>query len=90
VRIDQIGPVMDVPVTVSVVYASGGSDDHLVKLDEGTTFVRLPVSGPVRSLELNRDDQALVVIERGPPPRTRTGDPVSNSQTLQQTKPSRN
>jgi hypothetical protein len=89
VRIDQIGPVMDVPVTVSVVYASGASDDHLVKLDDGTTFVQLPVSGPVRSLELNRDDQALVVIERGPPPRTRTGDPVSNSQALQQTKPSR-
>jgi hypothetical protein len=47
------------------------------------------VSGPVRALELNRDDQALVVVERGTPPRTRSGDPLSNSQALQQIKPSR-
>jgi hypothetical protein len=89
VRIDQLGPVMDVPVTVSVVYASGAADDHLVKLKDGSTFVQLPVSGPVRSLELNRDEQALVVVERGTPPRTRTGEPVSNNQALQQVKPSR-
>jgi hypothetical protein len=90
VQIDQLGPVMDVPLTVSVVYASGSSEDHLVKLTDQSTFVQLPVSGPVRAVELNRDDQALVVIERGAPSRTRTADPVSNSQALQQVKPSRN
>ena len=46
VRIDQLGPVMDVPVTVSVVYASGATDDHLVKLSQGSTFVQLPGHGP--------------------------------------------
>ena len=61
VRIDQIGPVMDVPVTVSVVYASGATDDHLVKLSQGSTFVQLPATGPVRGIELNRDEQALIV-----------------------------
>ncbi len=35
VRIDQLGPVMDVPVTVSIVYASGATEDHLVKLSQG-------------------------------------------------------
>ena len=49
VRIDQLGPVMDVPVTVSVVYASGATEDHLVKLSDGSTFVQLPASGPVRA-----------------------------------------
>jgi hypothetical protein len=89
VRIDQLGPVMDVPVTATIVYASGATEDHLVKLSDGSTFLQWPASGPVRSLELNRDDQALVVVERGAPPRIRTGDPVSNNQALQQFKPSR-
>jgi len=89
VRIDQLGPVMDVPVTVSVVYASGATDDHLVKLSEGSTFVQLPASSPVRGIELNRDEHALVVVERGAAPRTRTGEPVNSSAVLQQVKPSR-
>ena len=88
-RIDQLGPVMDVPVTATIVYASGATEDHLVRLSEGSTFLQWPASGPVRAVELNRDDQALVIVERGAPPRTRTGDPVSNSQALQQIKPSR-
>jgi hypothetical protein len=89
VRIDQLGPVMDVPVTATVVYASGATEDHLVKLSDGSTFVQWPATGPVRAIELNRDEQALVVVERGAPPRSRTGEPVSNNQALQQTKPSR-
>ncbi len=89
VRIDQLGPVMDVPVTATIVYASGATEDHLVKLADGSTFVQWPATGPVRAIELNRDDQALVIVERGAPPRTRAGEPVSNNQALQQIKPSR-
>ena len=88
VRLDQIGPVMDVPVTVTVVYASGATDDHLVKLSQGSTFVKLPASGPVRSIELNRDEQALIVVERGSGPRGRAGDAMSSRRGLQQPKPS--
>ena len=86
VRIDQIGPVMDVPVTVSVVYASGATEDHFVKLSQGSTFVQLPASGPVRGIELNRDEQALVVVERGTTQRSRTGDPMSSSKAVPQLK----
>ena len=86
VRIDQLGPVMDVPVTVSVVYASGAIEDHLVKLSQGSTFVQLPASGPVRGIELNRDEQALIVVERGAAPRSRTGDPMSSSKAVPQLK----
>ena len=82
-RIDQIGPVMDVPVTVSVVYASGAIEDHLVKLSQGSTFVQLPASGPVRGIELNRDEQALIVVERGTAPRT----PGRRSDEQQQGRP---
>ena len=88
VRIDQLGPVMDVPVTVSVVYASGATDDHLVKLSQGSTFVQLPATGQVRGIELNRDEQALIVVERGSGPRGRAGDAMSSRRGLQQPKPS--
>jgi len=71
---------------VSVVYASGAIEDHLVKLSQGSTFVQLPASGPVRGVELNRDDQALIVVERGPAPRTRNGDPMSSSKSVPQLK----
>jgi hypothetical protein len=88
VRIDQLGPVMDVPITVSVVYASGAIEDHVVKLSQGSTFVQLPASAAVRGVELNRDEQALVVVERGAAPRSRAGDPLSSRQAVQQPKPS--
>jgi hypothetical protein len=77
---------MDVPVTVSVVYAAGAIEDHFVKLSEGSTFVRLPASGPVRGIELNRDEHALIVVERGTAPRSRTGDSMSSSQAVPQLK----
>jgi hypothetical protein len=86
VRIEQLGPAMDVPVTVSVVHASGAIEDHLVKLSQASTIVELPASGPVRGVELNRDEQALVVVERGSPSRTRIERP-GDSQALQQVKP---
>jgi hypothetical protein len=83
VRIDQLGPVMDVPVTVSVITASG-AEDHLVRLSEGTTQLRFATAGPVRAVELNRDEQALVTIERGPAPRTRAADPVTSDLVVRQ------
>jgi peptidase M1-like protein len=84
VRIEQLGPsMMDVPLTVSVVYASGAAEDHLVKLREATTTVDLPATAPVKAVELNRDDQALVVVERGTPPRTRSSsEPSGNRASL--------
>ena len=63
VRIDQIGPVMDVPVTVSVVYASGASDDHLVKLwAVNTGHERATLAGHealVTAVAFTRDEATL-------------------------------
>ena len=85
VRIDQLGTVMDIPVTLTVIYANGTTEDHLAKLDQGTTMLDLRVTGPVRSVELNRDEQALVIVERGPAPRTRAVDPTVNSEAAMRT-----
>jgi hypothetical protein len=87
VRIDQLATVMEIPVTLTVIYANGGTEDHLVKLDQATTMVDLRVTGPVRSVELNRDEQALVIVERGPVPRTRTVDPTVNSEAAMRIRP---
>ena len=64
VRVEQLGAPMDVPVTVTVTYASGASEDHLVKLSQPVTDLQFPAAAAVRSVELNRDDQALVIVER--------------------------
>jgi len=80
VRVDQTGPAMDIPLTVTVVYASGATEDHLVKLSQASTQVDLPVTGPVRAVEVNRDEQALVVVDRGQVPRTRAPDAAVDSE----------
>jgi hypothetical protein len=84
VRVEQAGPtIMEIPLTVTIVYASGATEDHLVKVSEATTTIELPASGTVKAVELNRDDQALVVVERGAVPRTRSSsEPSGNSASL--------
>ena len=80
-RIDQMAAApMEIPVTVTLVYQSGAAEDHLVKLSKPLTEVRLPLSGALRSVELNRDDQALVIVDRTPAPRTRVADPAGRSE----------
>jgi hypothetical protein len=64
VQIDQKGPVFDLPVTVTLHYASGQSEDVLVRLSQASTAVRFPLRGPLRGVELNRDSAALVEIVR--------------------------
>jgi len=52
-------------------------------VSEATTTIELPASGTVKAVELNRDDQALVVVERGAVPRTRSSsEPSGNSASL--------
>ena len=48
--------------------------------------MQLPASGPVRGIELNRDEQALIVVERGTTQRSQTGDPMSSHKAVPQLK----
>jgi hypothetical protein len=64
VQIVQKGDVFDVPVTLTIHYAGGQSEDRLVRLSEATTELRLPLLGALRTIELNRDAGALVEVER--------------------------
>jgi aminopeptidase N len=65
VRFEQVGEVYDVPVTVTVHYGDGRVQDEVVVLRDAATDVRIPVRGPVRSVEINQDHAALALFERG-------------------------
>ena len=63
VRFEQLGDVYDLPVTVTI---NGGDKvvEEVVTLSEPTVEKRFPVSGAVRSIEINADNGALGVFEK--------------------------
>ncbi|MEP7117389.1 MAG: M1 family aminopeptidase [Acidobacteriota bacterium] len=61
---EQTGEVFDVPVTATLQYADGTSDDLVVTLSEAAGTVTLKGRSAVRSVDLNRDDAALGQFER--------------------------
>lgn len=69
VRFEQSGEVYDLPVTVTVTYNDGRSTDHVVPVTDATVERRLPLTGSVRSVDVNRDNAAVAVIDR----RSQTG-----------------
>ncbi len=67
VRLEQVGEIYDLPVTISVQYADGRTQESLVLLTEALAETRIPLSGPVRSVEVNQDHGALAHFERSRP-----------------------
>ena len=64
VRFEQKGEVMDVPVTVSLFYSDGTSEDIVVAVNDRTVERTLALKGTLRRIEVNRDYGALAEIER--------------------------
>ena len=58
-RFEHRGDVVPTPVTVSVSYADGRSEEVVVPVDERVVERTLPLAGAVRSIEVNRDHAAL-------------------------------
>jgi hypothetical protein len=58
------GAVHDLPVTVTLRYASGQRDDVVVAVTEASTTARLPLKGPLRGVEVNEDNAALARFDR--------------------------
>jgi aminopeptidase N len=63
VRFEQIGEVYDMPVTVTLELGDK-SVDHVVTLTEPVVVQRFPVTGTLRSVDVNADNAALGVFER--------------------------
>lgn len=64
VQFVQRGNPVDVPITVTVGYAAGGSDEIVVALSERLTERTIPLKGAVRTITANADNGALVEIEK--------------------------
>ena len=64
VHFEQEGEPVDVPVTVTVTYSSGETVDVVVRVGEKSVDQRIPLKGPVRSIQANSDNGALVTIIR--------------------------
>jgi len=63
-RFEQKGDVYDVPVTVSITYADGTTENVVVPVTEQTVSRAIPLKGAVRSVEVNKDGGALVEMEK--------------------------
>lgn len=64
VRLEQTQAVMEFPVTVTLTYRSGETEDVVLKLTERVTERSLPLRSALRSVSLNRDQAALIRTEK--------------------------
>lgn len=58
-RFEQSGDIYDLPVTVTVEYADNTTSTAIVKLRDRIVETRLPLTGKVRKIDVNRDQAAL-------------------------------
>jgi hypothetical protein len=63
-RFEQRDSPVDVPITVTVIYTTGPSDDVVVPLVERITEHTIALKRNVRSILVNADNAALVEIEK--------------------------
>ena len=64
IRLDQVGPLLDFPVTVALNYAGGSSSRVLMMVRERTTETRVALDGRLRGIEVNPDGLTMVVVAR--------------------------
>jgi hypothetical protein len=64
VRFEHEGELVPVPVTVTIYYADGQTDDVVFEVAEKVVERTLPLKGRVRSIEANRDYAAVADIKK--------------------------
>jgi hypothetical protein len=63
-RFEQKAEIYDIPITVTVSYADGTSDDIVVRVTDKTVERDVELKGAVRGVDVNRDGAALADIQR--------------------------
>jgi len=61
-RVDQIGDLFDLPVTITLQYADRKPVDVVVRVSEQTVEQRVPLAGVLRGIEVSKDDGTLAEI----------------------------
>jgi hypothetical protein len=64
-RVEQVGEVFDVPVTVTVQYSDRKSMDVLIPVTEAAVERRVPLAGALRGVEISKDDGMVAEIVKG-------------------------
>jgi hypothetical protein len=65
-RVEQMGEVFDLPVTISVQYVDRKTPDVvLVRVTERIVEQRVPLSGVLRGIEISKDDGTMAEIVKG-------------------------
>jgi hypothetical protein len=60
-RFEQAGSVFDLPVTVTLDYADGRSEDVVVPVTDAVVETPVPLRGPLRGASISRRDSALAI-----------------------------
>lgn len=63
-RFEHRRDVIPVPVTVTVIYTTGETEDHIIFVRERTIERTVALKGAVRAIEVNRDNAALAEFTR--------------------------
>jgi aminopeptidase N len=63
-RVEQIGELFDVPLTISLQYADRKSVDVLVPVTGRTVEQRVPLAGVLRGIDVSKDDGTMAEIVR--------------------------
>jgi hypothetical protein len=61
-HVEQIGDLFDLPLTLSLQYADKKPVDVLMALSERDTELRVPLTGTLRGVEVNKDDGTLAEV----------------------------
>jgi len=61
-RVEQLGDVFDVPVTITMQYADRKNVDVLVKVTDQIAEQRVPLAGVLRGIEISKDDGTMAEI----------------------------
>jgi hypothetical protein len=64
VRFEQKGDIFDIPVTVTIGYADGTSENVIVKVTQAATEQVIPLKGALGTVEVNKDGGSLAEIEK--------------------------
>jgi aminopeptidase N len=64
-HVEQTGDLFDLPLTVTLQYASGKPVDVIVPVTDRSVELRVPLAGTLRSAEISKDDGTLVEVVKG-------------------------
>ena len=63
-RLQQEGELFEVPVTVTLRYRSGSEQTIVLPVTERINEFRIPLTGRLRRIDVNKDNAALAEIKR--------------------------